>query len=85
MAGSTLQFLQFWFQNVVNILFLVVKSLEVTSGFTSKLMKKIAPLKYLTFKCKNKDISNIWTSPRILGVSKDAPLFTKPGFGGFVL
>ena len=30
-----------WNQNVVNILFLVVKSLKVTSGFISKLMKKI--------------------------------------------
>ena len=29
-GSSTLQFLQFWNQNVVNILFLVVKSLEVT-------------------------------------------------------
>ena len=39
-GSSTLQFLQFWNQNVVNILFLVVKSLKVTSGFNSKLMKK---------------------------------------------
>ena len=39
-GSSTLQFLQFWNQNVVNILFLVVKSLEVISGFISKLMKK---------------------------------------------
>ena len=32
-----------WYlNNVVNILFLVVKSLELTSGFISKLMKKIA-------------------------------------------
>ena len=29
-GSSTLQFMQFWYQNVVNILFLVVKSLEVT-------------------------------------------------------
>ena len=41
-GSSTLQFLQFWNQNVVNILFLVVKSLEVISGFISKLMKKIS-------------------------------------------
>ena len=42
MAGSsTLNFLKFWNQNVVNILFLVVKSLEVISGFISKFMKKI--------------------------------------------
>jgi hypothetical protein len=40
-GSSTLQFLQFWNQNVVNILFLVVKSLKVTSGFNSKLMKKV--------------------------------------------
>ena len=40
-GSSTLNFLQFWNQNVVNTLFLVVKSLEVTSGFISKLMKKI--------------------------------------------
>ena len=39
-CSSTLKFLQFWNQNVVNILFLVVKSLKVTSGFNSKLMKK---------------------------------------------
>ena len=39
-GSNTLQFLQFWNQNVLNILFLVVKSLEVTSGFISKLMKK---------------------------------------------
>ena len=40
--GSTfLQFLHFWYQNGVNILFLVVKPIEVTSGFISKLMKKI--------------------------------------------
>ena len=39
-GSSTLQFLQFWNQNVVNILFLVIKSLKVTSGFNSKLMKK---------------------------------------------
>ena len=38
--SSTLQFLQFWNQNVVNTLFLAVKSLKVTSGFDSKLMKK---------------------------------------------
>ena len=40
-GSSTLEFLQFWNQNVVNILFLVVNSLKVTSGFNSKLMKKI--------------------------------------------
>ena len=38
-GSSTLQFLQFWNQNVVNILFLVVKSLKVTSGFILRLMK----------------------------------------------
>ena len=41
-GSSTLQFLQFWNQNVVNILFLVLESLEVISGFISKLMKKIS-------------------------------------------
>ena len=40
-GSSTLQFWQFWHQYVVNILFLVVKSLKVTSGFNSKLMKKV--------------------------------------------
>ena len=40
--STTLQFLQFWYQNGVNILFLVVKPIEVTSGFILKLMKKIA-------------------------------------------
>ena len=39
-GSSTLQFLQFWNQNIVNILFLVVKSLKVTPGFISKLTKK---------------------------------------------
>ena len=41
-GSSTLQFLQFWNQNVVNILFLVLESLEVISGFISKLMKKFS-------------------------------------------
>ena len=41
-GSSTLQFLQFLNQNVVNTLSLVVKSLEVISGFFSKLMKKIS-------------------------------------------
>ena len=40
-SSSTLQFLQFWYQNGVNYLFLIVKSIEVTSGFISKVMKKI--------------------------------------------
>ena len=40
-GSSTLQFLQFWNQNVVNILFLVVKSLKVTSGLNSKLIKNL--------------------------------------------
>ena len=39
-SSSTLQFLQFWYQNGVNYLFLIVKSIEVTSGFISKVMKK---------------------------------------------
>ena len=43
---STLQFLKFWYQNAVNILFLVVKSIEVTSGFILRLMKKIARWRY---------------------------------------
>ena len=43
LIGSiTLQFLQFWYQNGVNILFLLVKPIEVTSGFFSKIMKKFA-------------------------------------------
>ena len=41
MAVAPYNFLQFWNQNVVNILFLAVKSLEVISGFISKLMKKL--------------------------------------------
>ena len=45
----------------------------------------ISSLKYLTFKCKNKDISTIWRPPGIPGVSKDAPLSTELGFGDFVL
>ena len=40
-GSNNLQCLQFWNQNALNILFLVVKSLEVTSGFLSKLKKKI--------------------------------------------
>ena len=40
-GSSTLQFLQFWNQNVVNVLLLVLKSLEGISGFISKFMKKI--------------------------------------------
>ena len=41
-GSTTLQFLQFWYQNGVNILFLLVKPIEVTSGFILKLMKKFA-------------------------------------------
>jgi hypothetical protein len=41
-GSTTLQFLQFWYQNGVNILFLVVKPIEVTSSFILKFMKKIA-------------------------------------------
>ena len=41
-GSTTLQFLQFWYKNGVNILFLVVKSIKVTSGFILKLMKKVA-------------------------------------------
>ena len=41
-ASTILQFLQFWYQNGVNILFLLVKPIEVTSGFILKLMKKFA-------------------------------------------
>ena len=41
-GSKTLQSWQFWYQNGVNILFLVVKSMEVTSGFISKLLKKFA-------------------------------------------
>jgi hypothetical protein len=37
-----LQFLQFWYQKGVNILYWVVKPIKVTSGFILKLMKKIA-------------------------------------------
>ena len=40
-GSTTLQFLQFWYQNCVNILYLLVK-IEVTSGFILKLTKKIA-------------------------------------------
>ena len=41
-GSSTLQFLQFCNQNVVNTLFWEINSLEVTLGFISKLMKKFA-------------------------------------------
>ena len=41
-GSTTLQFLQFWYQKCVNILFLVVKPIAVKSGFILKLMKKIA-------------------------------------------
>ena len=40
--SSTLQFLQFWYQNGVDYLFLIIKSIKVTSGFNSKVMKKNA-------------------------------------------
>ena len=33
--------LQFWYKSGVNYLFLIVKSIEVTSGFSSKVMKKL--------------------------------------------
>ena len=39
-SSTTLQFLQYWYQNGVNYLFLIEKSIEVTSGFISKVMKK---------------------------------------------
>ena len=35
-GSTTLQFLLFWYQNGVNILFLVVKPIKVTSGFILK-------------------------------------------------
>ena len=41
-CSITLQFLQFWYQNGVNIIFLMVKPKEVTSNFILKLMKKFA-------------------------------------------
>ena len=41
MGSTTIQFLHFWYQNGVNILFLVVKSIDVTLGFILKLMKKV--------------------------------------------
>ena len=41
-SSTTLQFLQFWYLNGVNYLILIVKSIEVTSGFISKVLKKIA-------------------------------------------
>jgi hypothetical protein len=41
-GSTTSQCLQFWYQNGLNILLLVVKPIEVTSGFILKLMKKIA-------------------------------------------
>ena len=39
---TTLHFLQFWYPNSVNILFLLVKPIEVISGFILKLVKKFA-------------------------------------------
>ena len=65
-GSSTLQFLQFWNQNVVNILFLVVKSLEVTSGFISKLMKKNSRWRHHW---------NIW---HLSVKTKISPLFGRP-------
>ena len=41
-SSSTLQFLQFWYQIAVNCHFVIVKSVEVTSGFISKVLKKVA-------------------------------------------
>ena len=41
-SSSSLQFLLFWDQNGVNYLFFIVKSIGVTSGFISKVMKKFA-------------------------------------------
>jgi hypothetical protein len=40
-GSTTSQFLQFSYQNGVNILFLVVKPIEVTPVFILKLMKKL--------------------------------------------
>ena len=37
-----IQFLQFWYQNGLTILFVILKSIEVTSGLTLIIMKKIA-------------------------------------------
>ena len=75
-GSSTLQFLKFWNQNVVNILFLVVKSLEVTSGFISKLMKKNSRWRHhwniwhLSVKTKISPLFGFWTTPEMPGVSK---------------
>ena len=41
-SSSTLQFLLFWYQNGVNYHVLIVKSIKVTLGFISKVMKKVA-------------------------------------------
>ena len=40
-GSCTLQILQFWYQHSVNILFLVVKSIEVTSAMRTKSSKNI--------------------------------------------
>ena len=41
LAVAPYNFYNFGYQNGVNYLFLIVKSIEVTSGFISKVMKKI--------------------------------------------
>ena len=45
-GSSTLQFLQFRYQKGITVLFFVVKSIEVTSVFIFRLMKKIARWRY---------------------------------------
>ena len=40
-SSSTLRFLQFLHQNGVNYPFLIVKSIKMTSGFISNVMKKL--------------------------------------------
>ena len=65
--------MQFWNQNGVNILFLVVKSIVVTSSFTFKLMKKIARwhrcwnIWHLSLKTK---ISPLYATKSLMGVKR---------------
>ena len=44
LAVEPCNFLQFWYQNGVNYLFLMVKSIKVISGFISRVTKKTARL-----------------------------------------
>ena len=80
---STLQFLEFWYQNGLDTLFLVAKPIEVISSFISKLMKKILDGGAVEIS-KNQNISATCTLPRDYWVWKELARPKKFRFGSLL-